>query len=154
MGNELKRVLFVCTGNTCRSPMAEAILTHMSKQKQFPLEVRSAGIYAAPGVDISPQAKEVLALEGIETEHRAQRLDQTLLEWADVILTMTRSHKNAILLESPISDKKVYTLTEYITDDSFDIMDPYGSSVDVYRRCAEEIYQHLEDIMKKWSKEQ
>ncbi|MCH5585190.1 low molecular weight protein arginine phosphatase [Shimazuella sp. AN120528] len=149
----MKRVLFVCTGNTCRSPMAEAILTHMSKQKQFPLEVRSAGIYAVPGADISPQAKEVLTSEGIQTDHCAQRLDHELLEWADVILTMTLQHKNAILLESPSSDKKVYTLTEYITDDSFDIIDPYGSSVEVYRRCAEEIHQHLEDLIKKWSRE-
>jgi protein arginine phosphatase len=153
VGKELKRVLFVCTGNTCRSPMAEAILTHMSKQKQFSLEVRSAGIYAEPGDNISPQAKEVLASEGIDTEHRAQRLDHDLLEWADVILTMTQQHKNAILLESPMSDEKVYTLTEYISDDSFDIMDPYGSSVEVYRRCAEEIYKQLEDLMNKWSKE-
>jgi protein-tyrosine-phosphatase len=153
VGNELKRVLFVCTGNTCRSPMAEAILTHMSKHRQFPLEVRSAGIYATPGNAISPQAKEVLSSEGIQTEHCAQRLDHGLLEWADVVLTMTRSHKNAILLESPRLDKKVYTLTEYITDDSFDIMDPYGSSVEVYQRCAEEMYQHLENMMEKWSKE-
>lgn len=153
MGNELKRVLFVCTGNTCRSPMAEAILTHMSKQKQFPLEVRSAGIYAVPGDTIAPQAKEVLTSKGIQTEHRAQRLDQELIEWADVIFTMTQQHKNAILLESPNLDKKVYTLTEYITDDSFDIMDPYGSSVEVYQRCAKEIYQHLEELIKKWSEE-
>jgi protein-tyrosine phosphatase len=133
--------------------MAEAILTHMSKQKQFPLEVRSAGIYAIPGDAISPQAKEVLSSEGISSEHCARRLDQDLLEWADVILTMTQQHKNAILLESPLSETKVYTLTEYITDDSFDIMDPYGSSVEVYRRCAEEIYEHLENLMEKWSKE-
>ena len=149
----MKRVLFVCTGNTCRSPMAEAILTHMSKQKQFPLEVRSAGIYAVPGADISPQAKEVLLKEGIHTDHCARQLSNELLEWADVILTMTKQHKNAVLWEVPSLDKKVYTLTEYITDDSFDIMDPYGSSVEVYRRCAEELYQHLETLMEKWSKE-
>ncbi|MXQ52933.1 low molecular weight protein arginine phosphatase [Shimazuella alba] len=149
----MKRVLFVCTGNTCRSPMAEAILTHMAKQKQFPLQVRSAGIYAVPGDNISPQAKEVLSTEGIQTDHCAQRLSEELLEWADVILTMTKQHKNAVLLESPTLNKKVYTLTEYITDDAFDIMDPYGSSVEVYRRCAEEIYQHLETLMEKWSKE-
>jgi protein-tyrosine phosphatase len=133
--------------------MAEAILTHMSKQKQFPLQVRSAGIYAVPGDAISPQAKEVLSTEGIQTDHCAQRLSEELLEWADVILTMTLQHKNAVLLESPTLNKKVYTLTEYITDDAFDIMDPYGSSVEVYRRCAEEIYQHLETLMEKWSKE-
>jgi protein-tyrosine phosphatase len=133
--------------------MAEAILTHMAKQKQFPLQVRSAGIYAVPGDNISPQAKEVLSTEGIQTEHCAQRLSEELLEWADIILTMTKQHKNAVLLESPTLNKKVYTLTEYITDDAFDIMDPYGSSVEVYRRCAEEIYQHLEILMEKWSKE-
>jgi protein-tyrosine phosphatase len=133
--------------------MAEAILTHMAKQKQFPLQVRSAGIYAVPGDNISPQAKEVLSTEGIQTDHCAQRLSEELLEWADVILTMTKQHKNAVLLESPTLNKKVYTLTEYITDDAFDIMDPYGSSVEVYRRCAEEIYQHLETLMEKWSKE-
>jgi protein-tyrosine phosphatase len=133
--------------------MAEAILTHMSKQKQFPLQVRSAGIYAVPGDAISPQAKEVLSTEGIQTDHCAQRLSGKLLEWADVILTMTQQHKNAVLLESPTLNKKVYTLTEYITDDAFDIMDPYGCSVEVYRRCAEEIYRHLETLMEKWSKE-
>lgn len=126
---------------------------HLSKHKQFPLEVRSAGIYAVPGDKMSPQAQEVLSSSGMDSSHCAQRLNQQLVEWADVILTMTEQHKNVILQESPSSLEKVYTLTEYISNDSFDIMDPYGASVEVYRRCAEELHQHLENLIEKWSKE-
>jgi protein-tyrosine-phosphatase len=146
----LKRVLLVCTGNTCRSPMAEAMLIHMSKEKQFPLEVRSAGIYAMSGSEISPQAKEVLESKGITVEHYAQRLDEALADWADVILTMTPHHKHEIVLEMPTIAEKVYTITEYDDQEDLGISDPFGASVDVYQQCAEEIQRHLAGWLEKW----
>jgi protein-tyrosine phosphatase len=134
--------------------MAEAMLTHMSKEKQFPLEVRSAGIYAMSGGDISPQAKEVLESKGIAVEHCAQRLDSTLAEWADVILTMTPHHKHAIVLEMPLIAGKVFTLTEHSDQGNTGVSDPFGASVDVYHQCAEEIQQHLEAWLEKWREQQ
>jgi protein-tyrosine-phosphatase len=133
--------------------MAASILAHLSKNKPYPLEVQSAGIYAIPGEEMNPQAKEVLLSSGINFLHRAQRLDNSLLEWANIVFTMTEQHKQFILVESPSIQEKVYTLTEYIADRSVDIMDPYGTSVEIYRRCANELNQHLENLIEKWSKE-
>src|SRR5690606_8984051 len=94
----MARVLFVCTGNTCRSPMAEAILKSNHIEG---LEVRSAGIFAMPGADASPQTKEVLKEKDIEFSHQAKQLGKMDIDWADYILTMTKDHKNWILNEYP-----------------------------------------------------
>ena len=149
----LKRVLFVCTGNTCRSPMAANILTHIAKRNGFPLEVQSAGIYAIPGDTITPQAQKVLSGAGIDTNHRAQQVDQRLLQWADIVLTMTTHHKHSILMDFPDVREKVYTLTEYIAADSTDIVDPFGAPVEAYQLCAKELEYHLDHLIIKWSKE-
>ena len=86
----MTKFVFVCTGNTCRSPMAEAIM----KQRGF--EAKSAGLFAFPGEPISREAKKVLSEKGIDFDHSAQIFNMELGEWADIILTMTESHKKHI----------------------------------------------------------
>ncbi|MCF6410918.1 low molecular weight protein arginine phosphatase [Pseudalkalibacillus salsuginis] len=106
-------ILFVCTGNTCRSPMAEALLRHYSTGK---IEVQSAGIYASYGSPASAQSIEVLKDEGIPCHHKSQPLTEDLAEWADLILTMTSQHKYVIISQFPDKMGKVHTIKEHVSN--------------------------------------
>ncbi|SDZ45496.1 protein-tyrosine phosphatase [Evansella caseinilytica] len=108
----LKKVLFVCTGNTCRSPLAEAVFEHKKKDRE--LQAKSAGIYTFAGAPMSDGAKTVLAKRGIEKEHAASLVNSELVHWADVILTMTGNHKQAIVERHPEMAEKLYTLKEFV----------------------------------------
>ncbi|HEX7065616.1 MAG TPA: low molecular weight protein arginine phosphatase [Bacillales bacterium] len=110
----MKKFLFVCTGNTCRSPMAEALLRAKAGDR---ISVRSAGVFAADGIPAAGEAIQALAEKGIDfPEHESRRLDSDLAGWADVILTMTESHKRSVQQQFPQTAGKVYTLKEYSDD--------------------------------------
>jgi protein-tyrosine-phosphatase len=111
------RILFVCTGNTCRSPMAEAILRKIAQDEELEIEVRSAGLSAMNGSPASREASQVLKEKGIKHSHRSQVIQPELVDWADLILTMTRTHKYFVISEYPDSMEKVYTLKEYASLD-------------------------------------
>ncbi|MED0680831.1 low molecular weight protein arginine phosphatase [Aneurinibacillus thermoaerophilus] len=111
------RILFICTGNTCRSPMAEKIFKKLAAERGVKAEAKSAGLFAVQGSAASPNAVKVLEKKGIEEEHTSQTVNEDLLRWADLIVTMTESHKHTLIQRYPEFQGKVHTLKEY-TDTS------------------------------------
>jgi len=112
-----ERILFVCTGNTCRSPMAEGLMRAFAQKEQLDCEVRSAGVLAWDGHPISPHSADILREKGIDERMTSSQLTGETVEWADLILTMTSSHKETVIRRFPEAVDKVYTLKEFAEDD-------------------------------------
>lgn len=136
-------ILFVCTGNTCRSPMAMEYAKTIYPQ----WEIRSAGLFAL-GDPISQGAKKTLEKVGIVSNHCSQPVTASLLQWADAIITMTGAHKNQILRQDPTL--LVYTLKEAAGGHG-DIQDPFGGSAALYEQTFQEIKKDVENL-KLWEK--
>ena len=133
------RVLFVCTGNTCRSPMAAAILAHLAK-REAPLryEAESAGLFAACGAPMTAHAQDALRALGIEPHaHVSKNVDESLMSAADLVVGLTASHAMQLAMRYPQYATKITTLP-------FDIADPFGGDAEVYARCAEQLLLCIE----------
>ncbi|NLO97307.1 MAG: low molecular weight protein arginine phosphatase [Peptococcaceae bacterium] len=134
------KLLFVCTGNTCRSPMAMGLA-----RKYFPpeVEIYSAGIYAWEGQRVSEQAVEALKKKGIDiSSHRAKKLTKEMLAEADYILTMTLAQADELRDVYPQYKEKIKTLGAWVGSEK-EVPDPIGKPLEVYCSCARTLEQMI-----------
>ena len=153
----LYHILIVCTGNICRSPMAEGLIKDMlSKAMQARISVSSAGTHAIHGNHASDFAVQVMQTCGVDIAgHRARMLSKTMLKQANLVLAMEKNHLNYIRLMSFLSMKKVHRISEFDkTSEPYDLPDPIGGDMDQYRAsaillktCLKGVYAYLEETL-------
>ena len=143
----MKNIIFICTGNTCRSPMAEAIAKKLCKDTD--LNIISRGIFVYDSFPINENSKNVLEKNNIDMlEHFSKQLTLEEFEKADLILTMEREHKDILgkFNEDIDNNNKVFTLYEYAVNKDKDIKDPFGFNLEIYEKCFDEIYSLMSKI--------
>jgi protein-tyrosine phosphatase len=144
----MKKLIFVCTGNTCRSPMAEGLMKHLLGP-DCGWEISSAGIHASNGCPASSGAVEALRMLRIDlSKHSSRRLTAAMVREADLIVTMTAAHRDTVLAIAPESAGKVFLLKSFgVAKCAADIYDPVGEALDVYCRVRDEIDAALPDLI-------
>ena len=138
------KICFVCTGNTCRSPMAAALYNYLTQKKDT--YAVSMGLYPVPGDHISDNAVKALESRGIESnphnpykEHTARAVCESVLCGCDRIIGMTESHTLELIARFPALALKIYSMPSSVSD-------PYGKSEEAYRSCLLEIEKGIREL--------
>ncbi|MBR5192352.1 MAG: low molecular weight protein arginine phosphatase [Clostridia bacterium] len=145
----MNKIIFVCTGNTCRSPMAEIILKKLLKDANITnVKISSAGLMAVEGEKMSENSKIALKELGFRLYgFKSKRLTPNMVKKANMVICMTNSHKQSL---SAYGFNNVYTLAE--VTGTKDVIDPYGYDLSVYKKTAEQIKYACEIILKEIKK--
>lgn len=134
----MKKIIFVCTGNTCRSPMAEGIFRTLNGEERLGICAASAGLYVQKGMSATPFAVQAAAELGADiAAHRACPLSETTVQEAEYLVCMTAAHLDRLLDLYPQAKDKTYVLM------ARDVDDPFGGDLSTYRRCAEQLQEGL-----------
>lgn len=151
MPSPYTKIMVACTGNICRSPVAEAML-----RKSLPgRQIRSAGLNAMVGQGVVPTARELAEQDQLDvSQHRAQQITPDLIQWADLILVMSQQQRHALGTKEPVAMGKILLLGHWLPTNGatssigLDIPDPYQKSREVF----EYVHQTMSQAVALWSR--
>jgi protein-tyrosine-phosphatase len=150
MTTERQKIIFICTGNICRSPVAQFLAERLAREAGLTVATASAGVEAEIGHGMEPGARRALASRGIKgVSHIARQLDEPMCADADRIYALTRAHKNIIVARFPAHAKKVAVLREAAGLPDADVADPYAEPDQVYEECAARIEEALKILIRR-----
>lgn len=140
MPRDKKYVAFVCSGNTCRSPMGEGIFNHLAKEKGIDALAESFGMATVKGLPVSENSLKACAEIGIDLSYKtSMSVNDAELEKYDKFCCMSQGHARMLNEFYDVPSDKIIVLN---------VSDPYGGSEDVYRQCRDEIYNSVKEIIK------
>jgi protein-tyrosine phosphatase len=150
----MKKILFICTANICRSPAAEAIFNALAGDREMNARAKSAGVAALEGREIAPETAAALEEIGVYAgEHRASQVSREIIEGADLVLTMNgRQVEKARSLMGNLPEY-VHVLPEYATGvPGSSIPDPYGYTMPAHRATVRQLLEYVEIILDRLEK--
>lgn len=149
---ELKKVLFVCTANVCRSPMAERLFAQEINQADISkkIESYSAGLSAMDGDKASQNSIDACEEIGLDlSDHRSSGLTRASLEEASAIFCMTESHRALINMYFELPQGyPIFLMREFVEGESKELPDPYGQDIEVYRQCRDRMIEAMPSLVK------